>query len=94
MPCIVVLLALITPRLAMFLIWLLTNWFRDAYGGAWVWPLLGFFLMPYTTLAYVGAMLHAHAVTGGWLVLVIVAILVDLGHVEFGRHGVYWRRRG
>jgi hypothetical protein len=42
--------------------------------------------MPYTTLAYMGAMLNAHSVTGGWLVVLIVAIMVDLGHYEFGRH--------
>ena len=93
MPCIIVTLALLTPRMVMFFIWLLTNWFQLAY-GTWVWPLLGFFLMPYTTLAYMAAMLNnAHGVTGGWLVLVIVAIMVDLGHFEFGRHRVYWHRK-
>jgi hypothetical protein len=93
MPCIIVLLAMLTPRLVMFFIWLLTNWFQQAY-GTWVWPLLGFFLMPYTTLAYMAAMLNAHGVTGGWLVLVIVAVLVDLGHVEISRHGIHWHRKG
>jgi hypothetical protein len=89
MPCIVALLALLTPRLAMFFIWLLTDWFRLAWGAAWIWPLLGFFLMPYTTLAYMAAMLNAHGVTGGWLVLVIVAVMVDLGHFKVSMHGRY-----
>ena len=88
MPCIVVLLALLTPRLVMFFIWLLTTWFQQAYATT-IWPLLGFFFMPYTTLAYMAAMLNAHGVSGGWLVLLIVAIIVDLGHFEVSRHGRY-----
>jgi hypothetical protein len=92
MPCIVVFLALLAPRLVMFFIWLLTGWFGHAY-HSFIWPLLGFFFMPYTTLAYMAAMLNGGTVTGGWLVLLIVAILVDLGHFEVSRHGRYrWRR--
>ena len=92
MPCLVVLLALLTPRLVMFFIWLLTNWFDLAYRTT-IWPLLGFLFMPYTTLAYMAAMLNAHGIAGGWLVLLIVAIFVDLGHFEVGRHGRYWHIR-
>ena len=54
---------------------------------------MGFFLMPYTTLAYMAAMLNAHGVTGGWLVLVIVAVMVDLGHFEVSWRGRYRHRR-
>jgi hypothetical protein len=36
--------------------------------------------MPYTTLAYMAAMLNNHHnVNGGWLVLVVIAVFVDLG---------------
>lgn len=94
MPCIVVFLALLAPRLVMFFIWLLTDWFAHAYNSA-IWPLLGFFFMPYTTLAYMAAMLNnAHNVSGGWLVLLVVAVMVDLGHFEVSRHGRYRLRRG
>lgn len=79
MPCFVVVIALFLPRLTMFFIWLLTNWFGRAF-DSWIWPLIGFFLMPYTTLAYMGAMLNNnHQVSGIWLVLVIIAVVVDLG---------------
>jgi hypothetical protein len=84
MPCIVVILAVLTPRLVMFFMWLLTNWFDLAF-HSWIWPLAGFLFMPYTTLAYMAAMLNnAHGVTGWWLALLILA--VDLGHhrVELG----------
>jgi hypothetical protein len=51
MPCLVALLALISPRLALFALWLFSNMLDRAYEG-WLLPLLGFFLLPWTTLAY------------------------------------------
>lgn len=92
MGCIVTLLALITPRVAIVLIWLLTNWLETAYETT-LWPVLGFIFLPYTTLAYAAAMLHNYgSVDGVWLVLVVVAVLADLGF--FGRGAQRgWRRR-
>lgn len=90
MPCLVILLAMLMPRLVMFFIWLLTDWFR-VY-EFWLWPLLGFFFMPYTTLAYMGGMLNGpNGISGGWLVALIVAIVVDLGHYGAGKRN--WNRR-
>ena len=80
MRCLFVLIALLVPRGLMFFIWLLTHWFGRAYKTT-LWPLLGFFFMPYMTLAYLAAMLNNHGtVSGWWLALVVVAALVDLGH--------------
>ena len=90
MPCVVVVLALLVPRVVMFFIWLLTTWFTQAFQSWWV-PLLGFLFMPYTTLAYMAAMLSAGQVSGWWLALVIFAALVDAGH--WGGGGRTWRRR-
>ena len=85
MGCIFFLLALITPRLVLFFIWLLTDYFSRSYATL-IWPLLGFFFMPYTTLAYMAAMLNNnHQLAGGWVVLLIVAVVVDLGHIGGGR---------
>jgi len=80
MGCLFVIVALLAPRVLMFFVWLLTDWFGRAFDTT-VWPVLGFLFMPYTTLAYMAAMLHNNqSVNGIWLVLVIVAVLVDLGH--------------
>ena len=51
MPCLLALLALISPRLALVALWLFSNMLDRAYEG-WLLPLLGFFLLPWTTLAY------------------------------------------
>jgi hypothetical protein len=79
MPCLLVVLAMLIPRVVMFFIWLLTDWFARAYGGFLI-PLLGFFFMPYTTLAYMGAQISAGGLTGWWLVVLIIAVVVDVGH--------------
>ena len=51
MGCLVVLFAFISPRLALFAIWLFSDLLDRAFDGFLV-PLLGFFLLPWTTLLY------------------------------------------
>jgi uncharacterized membrane protein YhaH (DUF805 family) len=89
--CIATILALLTPRVAMVLIFLLTDWFQRAYQTT-VWPLLGFLLMPYLTLAYMAMKLHGGTMTGWWLALVVAAAVVDVGHWG-GSSQVHSRRR-
>lgn len=84
MGCLLVLIALFIPRILMLFILLLTDWFSRSYDTFW-WPFLGFLFMPFTTLAYMAAMLNnEHSVNGGWAVLLIVAVLVDFGCVGSG----------
>jgi hypothetical protein len=79
MGCLLPVIAIFVPRLVMFFIFLLTNWFAQAYQTV-LWPLLGFLFMPYTTLAYMAAMLNNnHELSGAWIVLVVVAVFFDLG---------------
>ena len=51
MGCFVALLALLSPRLALFALWLFSDLLGRRLRERWV-PLLGFFLLPWTTLAY------------------------------------------
>lgn len=86
MPCFLVFVALFLPRVTLFFIWILTSWFNQAFSTT-IWPILGFLFMPYTTLAYMAAMLNNdQQVSGFWLFLIIVAVLCDLsGHGEAAR---------
>jgi hypothetical protein len=79
MPCLLVLLAMLVPRVVIVFIWLLTDWFGQVFHGALL-PLLGFFFLPYTTLAYLAAIHYGGGVTDWWLVLLIVAVIADMGH--------------
>ncbi len=80
MGCILALLALITPRIVIVLLFLFTGYLHSAYSGvSLVWPILGFFFLPLTTLAYAFAINTHGSVTDLYLVIVIVAILIDIG---------------
>jgi hypothetical protein len=85
------LLGLITPRLIMVVLWLFSDYLSRAYDG-WLLPLLGFFLLPTTTLSYAIAENSMHGLRGLGLALVIVGLLVDLGIVGSGR-GVFRKDR-
>ncbi len=88
MGCLLIIFAVILPRITMLLIFLLTNWF--SVFQTIIWPVLGFVFMPYTTLAYLFAMIYNHhQISNGWIVLLVVAIIVDLG----GHRGSYRRIR-
>jgi hypothetical protein len=77
--CLIVLASVVAPRLVMFFIWLLTDWFSRAFETT-LWPLLGFLFMPFTTLAWMAAMLNNnHRLDGWWIALFIVAVAVDVG---------------
>jgi hypothetical protein len=79
MPCLVVLLALISPRLALFAMWLFSDVLGDAY-DSWIVPLLGFFVLPWTTLAYAGMWsAGTNKVDGFEWFIVAVAFVIDLG---------------
>lgn len=78
------------PRLALALVFIFSNYLGHAY-DTMIWPLLGFFFMPLTTLAYAWAVNTHGTVTGIYLVVVVIAVLMDLGLV--GGSGASARRR-
>lgn len=84
MPCLVAAIAFFFPRLAIILIAIFSDYIGRAFSGEWLWPVLGFFFMPYTVLAYAFAQNSGGGVHGLYLVLVIVAVLLDLGVIGGG----------
>jgi hypothetical protein len=76
--CLLALVAVISPRFALFLTWLFTDRLAIAF-DSWLLPVLGWLLLPWTTLVYTFAYAPRDGVTGiGW-VFVIIAVVVDLG---------------
>jgi hypothetical protein len=79
MCCLLALLAAISPRLALLLVWIFTPEVDQAFRGGLVAPLIGLVFLPLTTLAYALVYNPAMGVTGaGWL-LVVLGLLLDLG---------------
>jgi hypothetical protein len=80
MPCILGCIALVAPRLTIVLVVIFSDYIGRAYETT-IWPLLGFFFLPLTTLAYAWAMHSRGSVSGLHLVVVVIAVLLDLGLV-------------
>ena len=57
-PCFVALFALISPRLAIFLLWIFSDRLTIAFTSGWV-GILGFLFLPWTMLAW--AVCYAHS---------------------------------
>ena len=86
MGCFVFLFALISPRLALVFTWVFSGVLGRAYDDWWL-PVLGFFLLPWTTLAYAWMWdAGTNEVAGFEWFVVILAFLADLSsHVGSGR---------
>ena len=85
MPCLAALLALISPRLAIIFIWIFSDILGRAY-DSWFLPVLGFFILPWTTLAYAVMWdVGTHRVSGFEWFVVVLAFLADLASYESGR---------
>jgi len=90
MPCLVALLAYFAPRFAIVLVVLFSDYLGTAYDTLLV-PFLGFFFAPLTTLAYAWALHSRGSVEGFALVVVVLAVLADLGLIGRAAKG---RKRG
>ena len=86
MPCLVGCLAFFMPRVALVLVALASDYLHRAYESG-LWPCLGFLFLPTTTLAYAFAVNAGGGVQGGYVVLVVIAVLIDLGVVGGGARG-------
>lgn len=85
MPCVLAVLVLLTPRLAVALLWYFTHWF-DGLFPSLLLPIVGFLFLP-TTLLWYSAV---HRWFGGawtlWPVVgIVVAVAIDLGALRSHR---------
>ena len=88
--CLAVLILLIGPRLFLLAVWLLTNWY-SAFDSRLV-AFLGWLFLPYTSLAWMFIYFNnGGQIQGGYLVLLILAVLFDIG-VFSGGHRTMRRK--
>jgi len=88
MPCFLVLLAALFPRVALVVLFLFTTYLQRAYSSLIV-LVLGFIFLPLTTIVYAFIVNGNHPVDGVYLIALIVSALFDLGLIG---HGEYRRR--
>jgi len=80
MPCLLALLAVFFPRVVIVLLFLVSDWLESGFASVhWLWPVLGFFLLPFTTLAYALAINQQGELDGLYIILMVIAVLMDIG---------------
>jgi hypothetical protein len=86
MCCVLVLLAFLGPRLVIFLLWLFTNYMSRAF-DAFLWPILGFLFLPWTTIAFAIAQNELGGPNGVGLLVIAIGFLLDIGVLGGGARG-------
>ena len=89
MPCLLLLLILIFPRIVLVWMFLTSTYLQRAYHELII-PILGFIFLPLTTLVYAWLVNNHLPIEGINLLYIIVAVIIDLGGLGGGD---YHRRR-
>ncbi len=90
MGCLLLVVFLAFPRIALALLFFFSNYLQRAYHYGLLLPLLGFLFLPLTTLVYAWMANTRQPLAGINLLILIVAVVIDLGGVGGGE---YHRRR-
>jgi len=80
MPCLLAILIVMFPRIAIVLLYIFTNFFRGVFESVLV-PLLGFIFLPLTLVAYTWLTRDQRPVDAFYLVVMFVAVIIDLGFI-------------
>jgi hypothetical protein len=89
MPCLILIVFLAFPRLALALLFLFTHYLDRPFLHSVLVLILGFIFLPLTTLAYAWMINSGLPVQGINLLWLLIAALIDLGAMGGG----YSRRR-
>jgi hypothetical protein len=85
MPCLLLILLLAFPRIALAVLFFFSNYLERAYHGLLL-PLLGFIFLPLTTLVYAWLVNTRQPVEGLNLVFLILAVVIDVGGLGGGEY--------
>ena len=91
MPCLLVLLILAFPRIVLACLWFFTTMLDPAFHREILIPLLGFIFLPITTIVYAWLIYSHLAIAGTNLIILIVAVVLDVG--SHGSSRTYYGRR-
>jgi hypothetical protein len=86
MCCLVLIVILGFPRLALVLMWLFSTYLQRAFHGGFLLPVLGFIFLPLTTIVYAWEINNGMPTAGINLLWLLLAVLIDLGGLGGGAH--------
>ena len=91
--CLLALLVFFGPRFVLVCAWIFTDWY-SAISSTLI-ALAGVIFLPWTTLAWMYTYFHNHGQASGvYMILMIVAVIVDLGAYGGGTRYRRWRSPG
>lgn len=92
MGCLIAIIAVLSPRIALVLIWIFTPYVTRAFHGVWIWPLLGLIFLPITTIIYSLAYIPGVGIHGlRWLWVALGVVLDIIWHGGGGYRYRYGR---
>ena len=91
MGCLLALVALVTPRFIMLVLWLFSDYLNHAFSSGW-WGILGFLFLPTTSIAYAIAQNEFTTQGGGieaaGIIVIVLGVAIDLGLLGGSGRGV------
>jgi hypothetical protein len=84
-PCLALIVFLAFPRIVIVWLFLTSNYLQRAYHGL-LFPLLGFLFLPLTTYAYAWLTNTRQPIAGIKLVILVLAVVIDLGGLSGGEY--------
>jgi uncharacterized oligopeptide transporter (OPT) family protein len=89
MPCLLFLVVLLFPRVVLIVMYLTSNYLQRVYHELLI-PILGFLFLPLTTITYAWLVNSHLPLSGVYVIVLIVAVIIDIGGWGGGE---YHRRR-
>jgi hypothetical protein len=86
MPCLILIILIGFPRVALVLMWLFSTYLQRAFHGGLLIPLLGFLFLPFTTIVYAWEINSGMPTAGINLLWLLIAVIIDLGGLGGGAH--------
>jgi hypothetical protein len=83
MGCLLAILGLLTPRVIILILWIFSSYLGRAFESV-IWPVLGFFFLPTTTLMWAVAQNSFDGLQGWGLFIFVLGVLVDFGSIGGG----------
>ena len=81
--CLFALLAVLSPRLALLILWLFTPLVQTAFDDSWLWPLLGLLFVPFATLMFVLVVAPLGPTNfWGWMLVLFGLVMDARGYFE------------
>ena len=86
MPCLLLFVVLLFPRITLLLMWFFSTYLERAFHGNVLLPILGFIFLPLTTIVYAWELNNAMPTAGINLLWLLIAVIIDLGGLGGGAH--------